>query len=70
MTPLLSWLLVITLGTLGAAFAVMFARWLDGADDRAWLRDIEDWKEMCRALELDDLDRPYDVGDEQPHRGE
>jgi len=68
-TPLLSWLLVITLGTLGAAFAIAVARWLDGADDRAWLRDMEQWKQMCAALELYDWDDPpTDVADEPPHR--
>ena len=56
MTPLLSWLLLITVGTLGAAFALAFARWLEGADDRAWLRDMEQWKQMCAALELDDYE--------------
>ena len=71
MTPLLSWCVLLAVGTLGAAFAVAFARWLEGAEDREWLRDVEQWKQMCSALELDDLDgRPYDVGDEQPHRGE
>jgi len=72
MTPLLSWMLLLSVGALGAVFAVMFARWLDGAEDRSWLRDMEQWKEMCRALELDDYedDRPFDVGEEQPHRGD
>ena len=56
MTPLLSWLLLITIGTLGAAFAIAAARWLEGAEDREWLRDIEDWKAMCRELELDDYE--------------
>jgi len=56
MTPLLSWLLVITLGTLGATFAFMFARWLDDADMRAWQRDVDDWRQMCDALELYDYD--------------
>jgi len=56
MTPLLSWLLLITLGALGAAFAVVVARWLDGADDREWLREMEQWRAMCRELELDDYE--------------
>ena len=56
MTPLLSWLLLITLGTLGAAFALAFARWLEGGDDREWLREMEDWRAMCDALELDDYE--------------
>jgi len=56
MTPLLSWLLLITVGTLGAAFALAFARWLEGADDREWLREMEQWRQMCEALELDDYE--------------
>ena len=72
MTPLLSWVLLLSAGTLGALFAVALARWLDGAEDRAWLRDLDDWRAMCDALELEDYedDRPFDVGEEQPHRGD
>jgi len=56
MTPLLSWCLLLALGALGAAFAIAVARWLEGAEDREWLREMEQWRAMCRELELDDYE--------------
>jgi len=85
MTPLLSWMLLLTVGALGAAFAIAFARWFDGAADRQWFAGMDEWRDMCAALEPDDFeedayelhalpydwdDQPHDVADEQPHRGE
>jgi hypothetical protein len=68
MTPLLSWVLLLTIGALGAAFALAFARWLEDDEWREWERDLAAWRAMCQELDFDDMP-PYDAG-EHPHRGE
>lgn len=54
MTPLLSWLLLLAVGTLGALFALAFARWLDDGDRREWQRSVDEWERMCAELDLTD----------------
>ena len=51
LSPLTSWLLLITLGVAGVAIALVVARAFDAADDR---RSIEQWRRMTDALELYD----------------
>jgi len=51
LTPLTSWLLLITIGVAGAAIALVVARAFDAADDR---RSMEQWHKMTNALDLFD----------------
>ena len=71
LSPVTSWLLLLTIGVAGTAIAIVVARAFDAADDR---RSIEQWRRMCDELELwdvkqewtwlsaqrDRLERPYD----------
>jgi len=51
LTPLTSWLLLITVGVTGAAIAIAVARAWDAAEDR---RSIEQWRAMTKSLDLYD----------------
>jgi len=53
LSPLASWLLLITIGVAGAAIALVIARAFDAADDR---RSMEQWRRMTDALELYDFE--------------
>jgi hypothetical protein len=79
MTPLLSWVLLISIGLAGAAFALAFARWLDDAEWREWEADMAAWRAMCDELDFPQprprpraggrVTMPDESADEHPHRG-
>ena len=57
LSPALSWAMLALLALAAIACARAAARWLEARDE--W-RDIEEWRRMCQALDLNDLDPPDD----------
>lgn len=54
MTPLVSWMVLLTFAALGSIFALAVARWLEEDDFDRWEADVQRWNDARDAL------TPYD----------